>query len=247
MGQQSQRYGSEEGSGVGADGKKRDSKLLDRQKERKQAVQARWSRRVSCGLNGKYNGKPARQQLEPTEAESRQAPYHIGPQNGLLLAEVAHRIGFRRCLDAREPSMGLWFGHKPEIGVRLLVLVLILAAVALSVVGRCPELAVVTPLVRLAVPGDARWSVARGYASPATCSRSASLGLVLGTAILVAWSASGRRTAALSASVAVRTATAVVTTVLALLAGFRTIAGVMTCFSAVETLGRVLVTVLRTF
>jgi hypothetical protein len=58
-------------------------------------------------------------------------------------------------MDAGEPAISLGFGHKPEIGVRLLVLVLILAAVALSVVGRCPELAVVTPFIRLAVPGDA--------------------------------------------------------------------------------------------
>jgi hypothetical protein len=71
IGQQNRRYGSEEGAGVGADGKKRDSKLLDRQKERKQAVQTRWSRRASCSLNGKDNGKPARQQLEPTETEGR--------------------------------------------------------------------------------------------------------------------------------------------------------------------------------
>jgi hypothetical protein len=49
---------------------------------------------------------------------------------------------------------------------------------------------------------------------------------------------SGRRAAALSASVvALRTATAVVS---AVLAGLRAITGVMTGFSAVVTLGRVL-------
>jgi hypothetical protein len=152
-------------------------------------------------------------------------------------------------MDAGEPAMSLGFGHKPEIGVRLLVLVLILAAVALSVVGRCPELAMVTPLVRLAIPGDTGRSVTRRNASPATCPRSASLWLVLVAVlliVLVSGSApSGRRAAALSASVVtLRTATPVVS---AILAGLRAIAGVMTSFSAVETLDRALMTVLRTF
>jgi hypothetical protein len=119
---------------LGTDGEKRDSKLLDRQEERKQTIQIRWSRRAGCNLNGKDNGKPARQQLEPTETESREAPNHIGPQNGLLLTKVSHKIGFGRRLDASEPSVGLSFGHKPEIGMWLLVLVLILATVALGVV-----------------------------------------------------------------------------------------------------------------
>jgi hypothetical protein len=47
---------------------------------------------------------------------------------------VSHKIGFGRWLDTSEPSVGLSFGHKPEIGVWLLVLVLILATVALGVV-----------------------------------------------------------------------------------------------------------------
>jgi hypothetical protein len=119
---------------LGADSEKSDSQLLDGQKKRKQAIQSRWSRRAGCSLNGKDNSKPARQQLEPTETKSREAPNHIGPQNGLLLTKVSHKIGFGRWLDTSEPSVGLSFGHKPEIGVWLLVLVLILATVALGVV-----------------------------------------------------------------------------------------------------------------
>jgi hypothetical protein len=37
-------------------------------------------------------------------------------------------------MDASEPPMSLGFSHKPKIGVRLLVLFLILAAMALGVV-----------------------------------------------------------------------------------------------------------------
>jgi hypothetical protein len=133
VGQQNQRHGTEKFAGLGANGEKRDSNLFDRKKERKQAVQARWSRRAGCNLNSKDNSKPARQQLEPTETEGRETPNHIGPQNGLLLTKVSHKIGFRRRLDASEPSMSLRFGHKAEIGVWLL-LVLVLASVALGVV-----------------------------------------------------------------------------------------------------------------
>jgi hypothetical protein len=59
----------EKGAGLGADSEKRDGKVFDRQKKRKHAVETLWSRCASGSLNGKDNGKPAHQQLEPTETE----------------------------------------------------------------------------------------------------------------------------------------------------------------------------------